>query len=83
MSEMFEGWKSLEKVTLNINTDNAINMSKMFYGCSSLKELNLNNFNIDNVFEMSAMFWGCSKELVMKIKTQYRNIKEEAFRNIY
>ena len=37
----------------------------MFYGCSSLKELNLNNFNTNNVTDMYGMFRGCSslKEL--------------------
>ena len=40
-------------------------MSKMFYGRSSLKELNLNNFNTNNVIGMSFMFSRCSslKEL--------------------
>ena len=40
-------------------------MSYMFCGCSSLKELNLNNFNTNNVTNMYGMFWGCSslKEL--------------------
>ena len=37
----------------------------MFFGCSSLKELNLTNFNTDNVTSMWQMFSGCSslKEL--------------------
>ena len=37
----------------------------MFYGCSSLKELNLNNFNTNNVTNMGGMFFRCSslKEL--------------------
>ena len=37
----------------------------MFHNCSSLKELNLNNFNTNNVTNMSFMFYGCSslKEL--------------------
>ena len=37
----------------------------MFYGCSSLKELNLSNFNTNNVTNMGYMFYGCSalKEL--------------------
>ena len=37
----------------------------MFYGCLSLKELNLNNFNTNNVTDMSGMFYQCSslKEL--------------------
>ena len=40
-------------------------MSYMFSRCSSLKELNLNNFNTNNVTDMSYMFRGCSslKEL--------------------
>ena len=40
-------------------------MSSMFYGCSSSKELNLNNFITNNVTNMSRMFFGCSllKEL--------------------
>ena len=40
-------------------------MSGMFRECSSLKELNLNNFNTNNVTDMRYMFWGCSslKEL--------------------
>ena len=54
-------------------------MSYMFYGCSSLKELNLSNFNTNNVIYMSYMFNGCSKELKNKIKSDNKNIKEEAF----
>ena len=57
-------------------------MGYMLSGCSSLKELNLNNFNTNNVNYMEFMFYGCSDELIMKIKTQNKNIKEEAFKNI-
>ena len=53
----------------------------MFCGCSSLKELNLDNFNTDNVTYMDSMFEGCSNDLIMKIKTQYENIFDEAFEN--
>ena len=59
--------------------NNINNMNGMFSGCSSLKELNLNNFNTNNVTHMNGMFLGCSNDLIMKIKTQYNNIKEEAF----
>ena len=31
----------------------------MFSGCSSLKELNLNNFKANNIQNMSSMFSGC------------------------
>ena len=59
--------------------NNVTNMSYMFYGCSSLKEINLNNFNTNNVTDMSDMFSGCLDEL--KIKSQFKNFKEEAFKN--
>ena len=51
----------------------------MFNNCSSLKELNLSNFNTYNVINMEGMFNRCSDELRMKIKSEYKNIKEEAF----
>ena len=35
-------------------------MSYMFWGCSSLKELNLNNFNTNNVTNMIGMFYKCT-----------------------
>ena len=54
-------------------------MSFMFFGCSSLKELNLNNFNTNNVTNMKGMFRGCSDDLKMKIKSENKNIKAEAF----
>ena len=61
---------------------NINNMNRMFYECSSLKELNLNNFNTNNVIYMNEMFYGCSNDLIMKIKTQYKNINEEAFEKL-
>ena len=56
-------------------------MSGMLRGCSSLKELNLNNFNTNNVTNMRCMFGGCIDELILKIKSQFKNFKEEAFEN--
>ena len=83
MESMFYECSSLKELNLNnFNTNNVTDMSYMFYECSSLKELNLNNFNTNNVTNMESMFLGCSKELIMKIKTQYKNIKEEAFENL-
>ena len=51
----------------------------MFYGCSSLKELNLNNFNTNNVTDMRWMFGRCLNELKLKIKSQFKNFKKDAF----
>ena len=54
-------------------------MSWMFNRCSSLKELNLNNFNTNNVESMYGMFSWCSHDLKRKIKSENKNIKDEAF----
>ena len=82
MSCMFSGCSSLNELNLNnFNTNNVTNMRYMFRGCSSLKELNLNNFNTNNVTNMSGMFNGCLDELKLKIKSQFKNFKEEAFKN--
>ena len=54
-------------------------MGYMFNECHSLKELNLSNFNTNNVTNMKLMFNGCSEQLKSKIKSEYKNIKEEAF----
>ena len=83
MFGMFCECNNLRELNLsNFNTDNVINMGWMFFACSSLKELNLNNFNIVNVIDMRSMFLGCSNKLIMKIKAQYKNIKNEAFKKI-
>ena len=61
-----EGWFcNLSELTTiegleNLNTSAVTDMSLMFYGCSSLTELNVSNFNTSAVTEMSAMFYGCS-----------------------
>ena len=82
MSFMFYRCSSLKELNLNnFNTNNVTNMSFMFSGCSSLKELNLNNFNTNNVTDMYGMFDGCLDELKLKIESQFKNFKEEAFDN--
>ena len=80
MSEMFVGCSSLKKLNLtNFNTNNVTDMSGMFALCSSLKELNLNNFNTNKVTDMRYMFGRCLNELKLKIKSQFKYFKEEAF----
>ena len=54
-------------------------MSYIFYGCSSIKNLNILNFNSNNVTNMSFMFYGCSNDLKMKIIKNNKDIKDEAF----
>ena len=80
MESMFYKCSSLKELNLsNFNTNNVTNMHGMFNGCSSLKELNLTNFNTNNVIDLGFMFSDCSEQLRNKIKSQYKNIKEEAF----
>ena len=52
-NELFYNCKCIESICFKkFYRNNVTDMSYMFYGCSSLKELNLNNF--------SYMFSGCS-----------------------
>ena len=81
MFGMFSICSALKELNLsNFKTDNVTKMGDMFYGCSALKELNISNFNTNNVTDMDRMFAGCSTKLQNKIRVQYKNIKEEAFR---
>lgn len=50
---------SITKIS-NLKTDLVIDMNCMFYGCSSLTELDLSGFKTDNVTDMSTMFENCS-----------------------
>ena len=51
----------MKEVNLSsFNSNNVINMSYMFYKCSSMEKINLLSFNTLNVTNMSYMFSGCS-----------------------
>ena len=79
-SELFYNCECIESIKFKkFYRNNVTDMSGMFSGCSSLKELNLNNFNTNNVTNMSWMFSECLNELKLKIKSQFKNFKEEAF----
>ena len=43
----------------NLDTSNVTDMSYMFYGCSSLTELNMDGLDTSNVTNMGNMFLGC------------------------
>ena len=64
---------------IKFHRNNITNMREMFSGCSSLKELNLTNFNTNKVKDMFRMFFECSDDLKRKIKSEYKNIKDEAY----
>ena len=78
--ELFDWCKFIESINVKkFYRNNITDMSSMFRGCRSLKELNLNNFNTNNVTDMRWMFYGCSDDLKRKIKSENKNIKDEAF----
>ena len=79
MKQMFDGCLLKELNLSNFNTNNVNDMSYMFNDCSSLIEFKSSNFNTNNVTNMSFMFNGCSNDLKMKIKSENKNIKDEAF----
>ena len=80
MGFMFYGCSSLKELNLsNFNINNVTDMASMFSRCSSLEELNLSNFNTNNVTNMNGMFSRCSDQFKNKIRSEYKNIKKEAF----
>ena len=58
----FDGMKNLQAITgiSYLNTSEVVNMSSMFYGCSSLTSLNLSHFNVEKVSYMDYMFSDCT-----------------------
>ena len=80
ISKLFEDCEYIKSIKFKkFYRNNVTDMSGMFRRCSSLKELNLSNFNTNNGTDMSGMFNGCLDELKLKIKSQFKNFKEEAF----
>ena len=80
MRHMFSGCSSLKELNIsNFKTNILTHIGYMFAGCSSLKELNLSGFISNDEIFMRYMFSGCSNQLKNTIRSEYRNIKEEAF----
>ena len=44
-----------------LNTSHMTNMKEAFYGCSSIKQIDVSLFDIANVTDLSSIFNGCSK----------------------
>ena len=63
MSNMFQYCKSLNKIIFGNDwkTTNVQYLSRMFYNCEKLTELDLSNFDTSKVTDMSYMFYGCKK----------------------
>lgn len=61
-NRLFKDCANIETIDFskNIDTSNMTNMNGMFWGCSSLKSLDLSNFDTSNVWSMAYMFSSCS-----------------------
>ncbi len=63
----------------NLNTESVVNMGAMFYGCCSLKDLDLSGFKTQNVNTMHSMFVGCvSLENIDLSSFDTRNVNDMA-----
>lgn len=61
----------------NLKTDNVVNMSGMFWNCSSLVSLDLSSFNTEKVHSMGWMFSRCSS--LSKLDVSSFNTKNVTF----
>ena len=60
-SRLFSNYTKLISIIFDdVDTSKVTSMISMFYGCSSLANLDLSNFNTSNVTYMNSMFDGCS-----------------------
>ena len=76
---MFHCCRTLNSINVSkFNTNNVINMYGMFLG-TNLRVLNLSNFNVDNVTDMEKMFGINNIKEEELIRSQIKNIKDEAF----
>ena len=80
MNGMFQDCCFIINISVkNFDTSNVKEMSCMFCKCRSIKNLDLSNFNTNKVENMQAMFLDCKDGLIKKIRTKYKNFKEEVF----
>ena len=78
---LFQGCENLVEIDFNdaFHTEHCTSMQDMFYGCASLRELDLSSFDTSNVESMYGMFRDCAslKELdvssfdTSNVKTMY------------
>lgn len=69
MSDMFKSCDKLQTLVFDGSfvTTNVVKMKSMFYGCISLKNLNLSHFNTINVTDMRYMFSGCTSLEILNL----------------
>ena len=65
----FNGCSNLSSISgmSNLKTENVTEMEAMFFGCSSLVNIDLTGFNTESLQEIGAMFYGCSNLLFLDL----------------
>lgn len=83
-AKWFSGCENLQEIEglPYLNTSFVTDMSKMFYGCSSLTSLDLIGFNTENVTDMSYMFESCSKLTSLDLSSFYTS-NVESMNNMF
>ena len=73
MNEMFENCTSIDTINLlnNFKTENVVNMSRMFYNCINLKNLDLSSFNITNKTNTKDMFNNTNIKIIKGLNFNY------------
>ena len=71
--KLFYNCKIIKKIQFikflgKFNTKNVTNTRELFWGCWSLKNINLSSFNTDNIKNMKKMFDGCSSLIELDLK---------------
>ena len=61
-ADLFAGYTNLEQVMFSncFHTDGAVDMSRMFFGCSKLEQIDGLRFDTSHVTDMSRMFFHCT-----------------------
>ena len=83
-SRWFLNMIALRRITgiENLNTYEVTNMSSMFFGCSTLANLDLSGFDTRNVTDMSCMFADCSS-LTKLYLTKFKTSNDTDIRNMF
>ena len=58
---MFRDCDALERLVLPNTMPSAVNLRGMFYGCSSLTEIDVSGWDVSGVEYLDYMFWNCAK----------------------
>ena len=69
LSNLFYSCTNLSSLTLPINLDisNVRSMSGMFYGCSSITEIDMSSWTNGNNIDMRRLFYSCSELTTLKM----------------